>query len=208
MLGAALLPLPAFGQGSIVYVNPPDARIGDNSTPQSFDLDGDGVSDVVFGRIGGQLNVIPAGINQVSATANLPPEAGGQALPIPIGNRIDTATPWQSRYPDALLGDFGPMLANDYSIPATGPFAGVDGYLGIRFAIGTEPHYGWIRLKMDSVFPNLARGYVTEWAYNTVPDQPIAAGVVPEPSTWVLLTLGLFSMWRFLGLSRRRFHQQ
>ena len=198
LLGAvAVLPLPVFGQGSVVYVNPPDVRIGGNTTPQPFDLDGDGVNDVVFARISGQLNVVPAANNQVSGTANQPPEAGGRALPIPTGNRIDASTPWQGRYRDSLLGDFGPMLANDYSIPATGPFAGVDGYLGIRFNIGTELHYGWIRLKMDSVFPNLARGYVTEWAYNSVPNAPLAAGAVPEPSTWALLGLGAAALWRF-----------
>ena len=78
VLGAAvLLPLPAFAQGTIVYVDPPDVIIGRDEIPLSFDLNGDGISDVVFQKIGGQLNSVPQGSSEVSARANTPPEAGG-----------------------------------------------------------------------------------------------------------------------------------
>lgn len=73
---------------------------------------------------------------------------------------------------------------------AFGTFAGVDGYLGIRFYIGANLHYGWIHVNSDLGFPKQAAGFITEWAYNSSPNQPIAAGVVPEPSVAALLIIG------------------
>ncbi len=194
VLGAvALLPLPAFAQGTIVYVNPPDVIIGSDSNPKSFDLDGDGMADLVFGKIGGQLSAIPARNNQVSAT----PGEGSLATPIPRGATISASTSWQGRRIDPLLGDFGSLLTLDYTFPATGPFAGVDGYLGIRFYSGSNLHYGWIRLDFDNGFPNVPQGFLTEWAYSSVPGQPITAGAVPEPSTVALIALGAVGLWKF-----------
>ncbi len=199
VLGAvAALPLQAFGQGSIVYVTPPDFLIQQDDTLHSFDLNGDDVFDVGFKNLSDQLDVIPKGNNQVSATGNQPPGLGGRAVSIQLGGQVNPDTPWQGRYiVGPVSSDFGPMLAsNRGSLVAYGPFAGLDGYLGIRFYIGSELHYGWIRLNLNNGYPAQAIGYVTEWAYNSVPDQAIAAGVVPEPSTLALLALGAAALWR------------
>lgn len=49
-----------------------------------------------------------------------------------------------------------------------------DRYLGVRFLINGEVHYGWIGFREVRVFPIAAKLY--GWAYETVPDMPILAG--------------------------------
>jgi hypothetical protein len=45
-------------------------------------------------------------------------------------------------------------------------------YLGVKFSINGETHYGWARLNATAGFATL-----TGYAYETVPDKPIPAGV-------------------------------
>ncbi len=48
-----------------------------------------------------------------------------------------------------------------------------DGYLGLRFRIGANTHYGWARLDVDT---NGDVWIVKDYAYNTIPDEAILAG--------------------------------
>ena len=52
------------------------------------------------------------------------------------------------------------------------------GYLGIQIEVGPHVHYGWVGVATDS-----AGGFVlTDWAYETDPERPIAAGAVAAPT--------------------------
>jgi hypothetical protein len=78
---------------------------------------------------------------------------------------------------------------------------GNDAYLGLRFDINGNVHYGWARVIVnpDNVYD---AGEIPTIAYNTVPDQPVFAGqfdrVAPEPGTLGLLALGSagLAFWR------------
>lgn len=71
---------------------------------------------------------------------------------------------------DASMGSgaFGPVSCEG------GPWAdGGRGFLGLRFAIGGETHYGWAAIACEGS-PKLF--HLTGYAYETVPGQPIKTG--------------------------------
>jgi hypothetical protein len=62
-----------------------------------------------------------------------------------------------------------------------GYWQGVEGYTGVEFYIGNEPHYAWIRV--GAPFKGLEGGYVRGYAYETHPNTPILAGAGEPPPT-------------------------
>ena len=99
-----------------------------------------------------------------------------------LGEIIDSNRQSWSNYSDiglaGLLGyygsfnSYGPYGTNSSQI-GVGKFLGEEKYLGVRFYIGTEQHYGWIRISLgDQVDPVS----VYDWAYEATPDKRILAG--------------------------------
>ena len=50
-------------------------------------------------------------------------------------------------------------------------------YLGVRFLINGETHYGWIRLTVNTDKNGLLAATITGYAYETVANKPILAGI-------------------------------
>lgn len=63
-----------------------------------------------------------------------------------------------------------------------GPFAGnpKTAYLGVRFLIDGETHYGWVRLTVNTAQRRKTFAKITAYAYETEPDKPIWAGSLKE----------------------------
>lgn len=59
-----------------------------------------------------------------------------------------------------------------------------DRYLGLKFVVRGEVHYGWARLSVTlghyRQFDDVS-GTLTGYAYETVPDKPIIAGQITGP---------------------------
>jgi len=94
-----------------------------------------------------------------------------------------------------------------------GPPGPSSGFLGLKFLINGQDHYGWAEISIigdPQGYPYLEgfRGVVRGYAYNTVPNQPILAGqtsegsfigeMAPQPATLGLLALGApgVDIWR------------
>jgi hypothetical protein len=65
-----------------------------------------------------------------------------------------------------------------------GNFAGDDktAYLGVRFLIDGETHYGWVRLTVNTTVRRATSATVTAYAYETEANTPIFAGMTKAPT--------------------------
>ncbi len=77
-----------------------------------------------------------------------------------------------------------------------------DNLLGFRFLneAGGTVHYGWARLALGTSAIDPAR-MVVEYAFDATPGMAIQAGVVPEPSTFAMLGVGVAGL---MLVARRR----
>jgi len=76
-------------------------------------------------------------------------------------------------------------------------------YLGVRFMIKGQAHYGWVRLGyMEASTNQPTRAKLTGYAYETVPDKPIVAGRTKDTQDGIELsgtepaTLGRLALGR------------
>jgi hypothetical protein len=69
------------------------------------------------------------------------------------------------------------LVTTSFGIGREGEYFGefaANGFAGVRFYAGGQNHFGWIQLNIN----DFDRSYtVVDWAYETVPDTPILAGV-------------------------------
>jgi len=67
----------------------------------------------------------------------------------------------------------GSTFVTYQSTSTVGKFIGKKGYLGVRFQISGNTHYGWIQFTADE---DLKNGKILDWAYEDQLDTPIKAG--------------------------------
>jgi hypothetical protein len=76
---------------------------------------------------------------------------------------------------NSSTGLIGGLYATAYGFPITvGSFPGQgDRYIGVRFDIAGQPHYGWARVDVAS---DVSSFTIKDYAYNATPNAPISAG--------------------------------
>jgi len=185
-LNAYALAASAAGVGVLALAQPAEARIvytpahvKFESTTYDLDLNHDGVTDFVFGlssscdtdrclylfSIYGPHHT---GGNDVAFDGpHIYPLA--QALPrgAVIGSKrrfVPVAGMAQATYRGGKLTERG------HWINVT------DRYLGLKFLINGETHYGWARLNVRVKYPFLIFATLTGYAYETIPNKKIIAG--------------------------------
>jgi len=191
-------------------------------TPAHSELDHDGVIRIDLNH-DGEVDLVIREIPHVIQNYNgnelqaLPLAGGGVKRGLSHGGAAAMA-------PGSIIGprdpcDSGPAVMFDvYGIYYYGSWdtPGSAHYLGIRFQINGETHYGWARMYVRFGFFSYIDALLTGYAYETQPNKPITAGdtggdaaysaptgetssVEPKPSaTLGALALGdkAIPMWR------------
>jgi len=88
-------------------------------------------------------------------------------------------------------------MASRYNDYYFGAFVGTtDKYLGVKFRIGGNTHYGWIQVQVPTT--NVNQAIITGYAYNDTIEGDIGAGIIPEAGSLALLAIGASGLaaWR------------
>lgn len=126
--------------------------------------------------------------------------------PIGPGNHFVQGT-------DASMAEARADIYSSTELNVYGNFrSATDRFLGLKFVINGQTHYGWVAFRVVSAgFKGLTpevRAYMSGFAYEDVPNQPIRAGQIsdadftggipPQPATLGLLALGApgLDIWR------------
>jgi hypothetical protein len=189
-LNSYALAASAAGVGALALVQPADATIVYTKVHHvirlgksySLDLNHDGNIDFVFKNV----NAGTSGQNR--DIFSLVPAVGNGFL---LGTRTNCKTCAALviyGYGITSGGGFSgksAVLAHASALLGSNTFWGgrwadvSNGYLGLKFKIGSETHYGWARLSVRESFHGvlpLITPTITGYAYETVPDRGITAG--------------------------------
>lgn len=189
--GAALgLPVPSEA-GPISYSGLQNITV---NAPGNYglDLNADSVVDFIFAALentdtGYHAVRVYSGTNNAVANASKL-----KAQQLNFGDPIPNGLTWSN---DGL------KLAKRGGFGDKGNWSpdGTPGFLGVRFDISGQTHYGWVRVGVTFQSTSFR---IVDWAYNTTSGEAIRAGEpIPEPSTLSLMALGAAGL---LALRRRK----
>jgi hypothetical protein len=203
--GAGILATSQPAKAGIIYT-PSNATWNYLNGPLDISLTNNGITDFqIFAtaihfarsaRIHGNGTISQAGNSVMGFGFNFRPAfALSKGFPINASQEFQNANGYSFGYFHAglLIAQKGTYFGST----SYGLFIGrQDVYLGVRFEINGQEHYGWIGF----AYANADQIQLTGYAYDTVADQGIVAGQTPEPPTLGLLALGALG----IGLWRRK----
>jgi len=167
--GVGMLALAQPSEGEIVYTATNQSLFSRNGV--TVDFNNDGVTDLTFRNF-----------SRAYATF-LAAYASGQNHFMSASYPSNSVLPWGKRIgPNARFG------ANYVGLTGAGHHFGTcvsyrggnwfnkrGYYLGVQFSIGSDIHYGWVRLTITGVCTT-GKELITGYAYETIPNKPIIAG--------------------------------
>jgi hypothetical protein len=190
-LGAYAAAAGAAGVGLLAAASPADAKVIYTSTyvkftkPYLLDLNHDGIADFLLWNVGSCSSTACGQIFEaygVVATNLVAATKPQYALALPAGAVIGPAVEFMG---SVFLAEGGFVIRSSQDGPVIwdGEFAnggkGVrDRYIGLKFIIGGETHYGWARISVSIPNPKVLAftPIMTGYAYETEPNKAITAG--------------------------------
>ena len=194
--GVSVLALVGASEAKIVYTQ--TYQVTQRDLPVYIDVNHDGIKDFLVrstgyqGSSGLEFGLDAAGYgNTNNRVAGRRYSRSGYfvsaASALRAGAEIGPKGNFSVRFPSMALELFPKGLARQYS--DEGPWAGAgkgvkERYLGLKFVVNGEVHYGWARLSVTLAhyrqFGDVT-GTLTGYAFETVPDRPITAGQITGP---------------------------
>lgn len=199
--GVSVLALAGASEGEVVYTE--TYRVTHTGAPLYIDLNHDGINDFLVrtnfyrGTSGTDVGISACGYrnaDNVVAGRRFSSGSGyffSAAYALPAGARIGPKGNFSVDLPFMAQEHFNHV---GYQYSDLGPWAGAgkgvtDRYLGFKFVILGEVHYGWARLSVtaghERQFDDVV-GTLTGYAYETIPDKPIIAGQITGPDVITL----------------------
>jgi hypothetical protein len=209
--GAAMA-VAAPAQAAIHWSGPKDLVVNRDHTPMDVDLNGDGIADFSFVHYGTVYTKYTGTASTYFVTnqlLGLMGNSGNSAVgsthyPVPYrlqqGDLVSPGMAGEWTYYGYLAaGVFVGIHTAGTSTYATsyraGNFIDQEGFVGVRFQIDGNTHYGWIAFEGTWDPPGWSEGRITGWAYEDVPDTAIAAGdqgpqpPIPTLNEWGMIFL-------------------
>lgn len=174
----AIIGIQKEAEGQVVYTNIRDTLLNLQNSVIFLDLNNDGVLDFRFKAGEATDDFITAGGTGNSMIATTGSESWPALYPVRLKylDPIDANQLWGRQ-------NFG-LIAMETSGGDTHfdgtygmPIQTADGYLGVRFKVGANQHYGWVRLDCSD---NAKWLVIKDFAYNATPGVPINAGQTGE----------------------------
>lgn len=161
---------PIANEAQIVYTDvSPDSLVG---SVYELDVNNDGTAEFRIMAVteGGIAIVKAEGITPEDSLAGYYggfPNVAGYPFALSSETSIGISNSWVDK---GILGGNHPVIMEDAKWNA-----GQSRYLGLRFNIAGNVHYGWARLRVESGYTAFT---VREYAYNSAAGEPILSGVV------------------------------
>lgn len=190
----------ADANGQIAYTDVTPDYDGFNTLYQ-LDLDGDTVTDFfIFTGSYGSSPVNAVAIDAVETSNSFLGSAPGPyEYPFALNSGDPISSGQATWFEGAANGVAGTLnYTSCYNGIGSSNWCGVvDKYLGLRFKIGTDTHYGWVRLDVDAAGMNWT---LKDYAYNTVPNEPINAGQTLSTNEFALNGVRVIALNNRIGL--------
>ena len=179
---------------------------------RTIDLNNDGIKDFIFGmnstsRYGARFLFVQHAhpIDSIAVTS------GSNPVPLHPGNKIGPSGRFVGGSKGLILAVCS-VSCPPLSSGASHSWLYSTSFMGVRFSVNGETHYGWIRLKVPNILLSVTE--IISYAYETTPDTPIIAGQIsgndalgraafensqaPEPATLGRLAQGAtgIAAWR------------
>jgi hypothetical protein len=208
--GVGVLALAGASEAEVVYTK--TYEVTHTGLPLSIDLNHDGINDFLLGTMyyagteGLEVGLDASGCESNQVAGRRFRSSGGYfssaASALPAGAEIGPKGNFSVRFP-FMAAELFERVGDQYS--DLGPWVHEDKgvrnrYLGLKFVVDGEVHYGWARLSVKLEHQRQSDdviGTLTGYAYETVPDKPITAGritgadvITVQPGTLGGLALG------------------